>query len=108
MGEVEKERSSFEGGRERKRTDEAVIRKNRNDIIRVNLFIITNGNILHDAPKNHKVKGFDDFIKKYTQTSKRLAANQVSHYFMIKRLLDVMRPQSGSKYDSANAYKSYS
>lgn len=37
-----------------------VIRKNREEIVRVNLFIVSNGNIGHDAPRSHKVKGFEN------------------------------------------------
>jgi hypothetical protein len=37
-----------------------LIRVNRNRIIRVNIFILSNGIILHDPPKNFKLKSLDD------------------------------------------------
>ncbi|WP_335965415.1 AIPR family protein [Galbibacter sp. PAP.153] len=37
-----------------------IIRDNRKNFIRVNLFILSNGNIPHDPPKNHKLKGVED------------------------------------------------
>tara|TARA_Y100001972_G_scaffold125960_1_gene178421 strand:- start:3066 stop:5426 length:2361 start_codon:yes stop_codon:yes gene_type:complete len=37
-----------------------LIRDNRNDIVRVNVFILSNGNIPHDPPKNYKMKGFEE------------------------------------------------
>lgn len=37
-----------------------ILRKHHKDFIRVNIFLISNGFIPHDPPKNHKLKGFDD------------------------------------------------
>lgn len=37
-----------------------IIRKKRNEFIRVNLFIISNGNIPHDPPQNFSLKGLED------------------------------------------------
>ncbi|NKI26636.1 AIPR family protein [Arenibacter sp. 6A1] len=37
-----------------------LIRDNKNGFIRVNIFILSNGNIPFDAPKNTKIKGFED------------------------------------------------
>jgi hypothetical protein len=37
-----------------------LIRDNQNDIIRVNVFILCNGNVPHDPPKNFVLKGLDD------------------------------------------------
>lgn len=37
-----------------------ILRKHHKDFIRVNIFLISNGLIPHDPPKNQKLKGFDD------------------------------------------------
>jgi len=37
-----------------------LIRDNYKEIIRVNVFILSNGNISYDPPKNYSLKGFDD------------------------------------------------
>lgn len=37
-----------------------ILRKHHKDFIRVNIFLISNGIIPHDPPKNQKLKGFDD------------------------------------------------
>ena len=38
----------------------AIIRKYREDLVRVNIFLLSNGNIPFDAPKNNKIDGFED------------------------------------------------
>lgn len=38
----------------------SIIRKNRDEFIRVNVFVLSNGNILHDPPKNFKLKSFEE------------------------------------------------
>lgn len=37
-----------------------IIRDNRDEFIRVNIFILSNGNIPHDPPKNFKLKGLEE------------------------------------------------
>ena len=37
-----------------------MILKNRKDFVRVNIFILSNGNMPHDPPKNFKIKNVDD------------------------------------------------
>jgi hypothetical protein len=39
-----------------------LVKSNRNSFVRVNIFVLSNGNIPHDPPKNFKLKGFDDLI----------------------------------------------
>jgi hypothetical protein len=38
----------------------SIIRKYRDDLVRVNIFLLSNGNIPFDAPKNNEIKGFED------------------------------------------------
>lgn len=38
----------------------AIIKKNRNELIRVNIFLLSNGNIPFEAPKNHTINGFEE------------------------------------------------
>jgi hypothetical protein len=38
----------------------SIIKKYRNDLVRVNLFLLANGNIPFDAPKDNGIKGFED------------------------------------------------
>jgi hypothetical protein len=38
----------------------SIIKKQSKDLIRVNIFILSNGNIPFDAPKNNAIKGFED------------------------------------------------
>ena len=40
----------------------SVLHKNRNEIIRVNVFILSNGDIPHDPPTNFKLKSLDDIL----------------------------------------------
>jgi hypothetical protein len=43
----------------------STVSKHRNDFIRVNIFLMSNGQIPHDPPKNIKLKGFDDLVINY-------------------------------------------
>ncbi|MEL4454852.1 AIPR family protein [Lutimonas vermicola] len=38
------------------------LKKNRNDIIRVNIFVLSNGDIPHDPPQNHKFKNLEEIL----------------------------------------------
>jgi hypothetical protein len=38
----------------------SIIRKYRDDLVRVNIFLLSNGNIPFDAPKKNEIKGFED------------------------------------------------
>lgn len=40
----------------------SVLQKNRNKIIRVNIFILSNGDIPHDPPTNFKLKNLEDIL----------------------------------------------
>lgn len=40
----------------------STLQKNRNSIIRVNIFILSNGDIPHDPPNNFKLKSLDDIL----------------------------------------------
>lgn len=40
----------------------SILHKNRNDIIRVNVFILSNGDIPHDPPNNFKLKSLEDVL----------------------------------------------
>lgn len=40
----------------------SILNKNRNDIIRVNIFILSNGDIPHDPPNNFKLKSLEDIL----------------------------------------------
>jgi hypothetical protein len=40
----------------------SILNKNRNDIIRVNVFILSNGDIPHDPPNNFKLKSLEDIL----------------------------------------------
>ena len=40
----------------------SILHKNRNDIIRVNVFILSNGDIPHDPPSNFKLKSLEDVL----------------------------------------------
>lgn len=40
----------------------SILHKNRNDIIRVNIFILSNGDIPHDPPNNFKLKNLEDVL----------------------------------------------
>lgn len=39
-----------------------IIFENRKELIRINIFILSNGNIPHDPPKNFRLKGYDDLV----------------------------------------------
>ena len=39
-----------------------MVRKNRDEFVRINVFILSNGIIPHDPPGNFKLKGFDDIV----------------------------------------------
>ena len=39
-----------------------LILKNRKDFVRINIFILSNGNISHDPPKNFKLKNVEDIV----------------------------------------------
>ena len=38
----------------------SIIRKYRDDLVRVNIFLLSNGNIPFDVPENNEIKGFED------------------------------------------------
>lgn len=38
----------------------SIIKKNRDEIIRINIFLVSNGNMPFDAPRNNTIKGFED------------------------------------------------
>ena len=40
----------------------SILKKNINNIIRVNIFILSNGDIPHDPPNNFKLKGLEDIL----------------------------------------------
>ncbi|MFB6343863.1 AIPR family protein [Saccharicrinis sp. FJH62] len=40
----------------------SILHKNRNDIIRVNIFILSNGDIPHEPPSNFKLKSLDEIL----------------------------------------------
>ncbi len=40
----------------------SILHKNRNNIIRVNVFILSNGDIPHDPPNNFKLKSLEDIL----------------------------------------------
>lgn len=42
-----------------------VLRKHHQDFIRINIFLISNGIVPHDPPKNVKLKGYDDLTINY-------------------------------------------
>jgi hypothetical protein len=42
-----------------------VLRKHHKDFIRINIFLLSNGIVPHDPPKNVKLKGFDDLTINY-------------------------------------------
>ncbi len=42
-----------------------VLRKHHKDFIRINIFLLSNGIVPHDPPKNIKLKGFDDLTINY-------------------------------------------
>jgi hypothetical protein len=42
-----------------------VLRKHQKDFIRINIFLLSNGMVPHDPPKNVKLKGFDDLTINY-------------------------------------------
>jgi len=42
-----------------------VLRKHHKDFIRINIFLVCNGIVPHDPPKNVKLKGFDDLTINY-------------------------------------------
>ncbi len=39
-----------------------IIFDNRKELIRINIFILSNGNIPHDPPKNFRLKGYDELV----------------------------------------------
>jgi hypothetical protein len=39
-----------------------IIRDNRNELVRVNLFLLANGNVPFDTPRNHEIKGFEGLV----------------------------------------------
>ena len=43
----------------------STVSKHRNDFVRVNIYLISNGQMPHDPPKNNRLKGFDGLVINY-------------------------------------------